>query len=708
MQPKGPPKDARKLARIRLFKELLLSLQIIALLAVAAFLVVNAGIQSTPPYVPLLAALPLIVIAAAVIALELIVFRFLEIRHAPREGQKYILVDISWRNAKKAFAIALLLAVLLLVPPVKALTLNLLSPTSQRGLEAGGTFPLTFNSQDALGISHAESLQVVVQSGSLRVQIQEGTQLPSRTLTLSAGEQRTLSLTATAFVPYTVTFENLAGATTTFTYKLNLALPTGFINLAALLMAVVAVSNLAWLVYLRPLREAGLKAMPSAMRRRRPARRPRPTQGWPPRQPAYARRPVAWRWPWQSAQAPPYPIPRGWNPAYGPYPSYARPPYARPQPIPRPAAPRLPIPAPEGEQEPPTQIKVRVPREEEELPPPPDQVEPYEVEGSPPPLVKLVEDPDRVALRSGGTDIAGLLVKAEDRMARGELQEALRDYEAVLSVDSRNVPALLKMAELLRRVRRPEDALAVLDRVLTSDSWNQRALLEKADLLEEENRHDEALECYNTILQGSPSVPMALIRKGDLMARLKEPELAWEAYSEAQRLAPDDGELKEKIRSLEEGPGATMDPDSPEFLLKKARASARAGDLEEALRLCDEAVGLATENAEVWALKGVLEQDLNLQGPAIASLRRAVELEPEDHESARRLEGLRRKAQNQIDLEKTLREIEGLSPEAVSAIGDEFRSLRKLKRVKLKSLASIEGITEADAKAILRRIRSGR
>ena len=74
--------------------------------------------------------------------------------------------------------------------------------------------------------------------------------------------------------------------------------------------------------------------------RRRPARRPRPTQGWSPRQPAYARRPVAWRWPWQSAQAPPYPIPRGWNPAYGPYPSYARPPYARPQPIPRPAGRR--------------------------------------------------------------------------------------------------------------------------------------------------------------------------------------------------------------------------------------------------------------------------------------------------------------------------------------------------------------------------------
>ncbi|MFQ5553319.1 MAG: helix-hairpin-helix domain-containing protein [Thermoplasmata archaeon] len=69
---------------------------------------------------------------------------------------------------------------------------------------------------------------------------------------------------------------------------------------------------------------------------------------------------------------------------------------------------------------------------------------------------------------------------------------------------------------------------------------------------------------------------------------------------------------------------------------------------------------------------------------------------------------MQRKAQDQIDLEKTLREIEGLEPSVVGAIAEEFRSLRKLKRVKLKSLASLEGVTEADAKAILRRIRSGR
>ncbi|MFQ5919759.1 MAG: tetratricopeptide repeat protein [Thermoplasmata archaeon] len=708
MQPKGPPKDARKLAQIRLFKEVLLPLQIIALLAVAAFLVTNAGIRSTPPYVPLLAALPLLVIAIAVLSLQLIAFRFLEIRHAPREGQKYILVDISWRNAKKAFAIALLLAVLLLVPPVKALTLNLLSPTSQRGLEAGGIFPLTFNSEDALGISHAESLQVVVQSGSLRVQIQEGTGPPSRNVTLGAGEQRTFGLTATGFVPYTVTFENLVGTTTSFTYKVNLALPTGFINLAALLMAVVAVSNLAWLVYLRPLREAGLKAMPSAMRRRRPAKKPRSVPGWPPRQPAYGRRPVAWRWPWQSGQAPRYPVPRGWNPAYGPYPTYARAPYARPRPRPNPRpAPPLPQPAVEGEPEPSPEPEVRA-LPEEDLPPPPDQVEPYQVEGSPPPLVEPIKDPDRAALRSAGTDIAGLLDKAEDRMAMGEFQEALRDYETILRVDSRNLPALLKMAELLQRVHRPSDALDALNRVLEIDPFHQQALLEKADLLEAENRHDDALECYETILQGSPSVLMALMRKGDLMARLGEPELAWEAYSEAQRLAPDHAELQEKIRSLEEGQGVTMDPESPEFLLKKARAAARAGSLEEALRLCEEAAELASDSPEAWALKGVLEQDLHQQGPAIASLRRAVELEPTDHVSARRLEGLQRKAQDQIDLEKTLREIDGLDPGAVTAIAEKFRNLRELKRAKLRSLAAIEGVEEAHAKAILRRVRSGR
>lgn len=403
-------------------------------------------------------------------------------------------------------------------------------------------------------------------------------------------------------------------------------------------------------------------------------------------------------------------MPRGWNPAYGPYPSYARPGYPRPQPLPRPAP--LPVPKPgqeAAESELPAPPK-RPARPEEELPLPPEQVEPYEVaESLPPPLVEeAVEDPDRVAIRSTGADIGGLLDKAADRMAMGEFQEALQDYETILSIDQRNMPALLKMAELLRRVHRPGDALDALDRVLALDPWHQKALLEKASLLEGEERHDDALECYNAILQGSPAVLMALVRKGDLMARVGEPELAWEAYSEAQRLVPEDSELKEKIRSLEEGRGATIDPESPEFLLKKARASARAGKLEEALRLCEAAAEETADDAEVWALKGVLEQDLGLQGPAIASLRRVIEIAPDDQEMVRRLEGLQRKAQDQIDLEKTLREIEDLSPEAVSAIAGEFRSLRKLKRVKLRTLTSLEGVQEADAKAILRRIRSGR
>ncbi|MFQ5907780.1 MAG: tetratricopeptide repeat protein [Thermoplasmata archaeon] len=705
MQPKeGLPKEARKLAQIRLFKELLLPLQIIAILAFAAFLVASAGLSSSPLYVPLLGALPLLVVALAVIALEFIIFRFLEIRHAPREGQKYILVDISWRNAKKAFAIALFLAILLLIPPVKALTLNLLSPTSQRGLEAGGTFPLTFNSQDAMGISHAENLQVVVLSGALRIQIQEGTGPPSGTVNLTAGQQRTFALTATSFVPYTVTFENLAASTTSFTYKVNLALPTGFINLAAVLMGVVAVSNLVWLLYLRPLREAGLKAMPSTMKRRRPTRQPRQARGWPPRQPPVPRRPIAWRWPWQPGQVPRYPVPRGWNPAYGPYAAYP-PPQALRRPAPQPARQRSPMPA---RPEPPGKPEGPVEGEERELPPPPEQVEPYEVPGIPPPVPEVPDDPDRAALRTVDMDISGLLGKAEDRIAMGEYREALEDLETILGVDRENLPALLKKAELLRRVNRPGDALETLETVLSLDPWHQRALLMKAGLLETDGRYDEALECYDAILSGSPAVLMALVQKGDVMARMGEAELAWEAYQEAQRLAPDDPDLQEKIRSIEEGQDSALDPESPEFHLKKAQAAARAGKLEEALRLSEGAAEALSEDPQLWAFKGALEQDLGLQGPAIASLRHATELDPKDEESVRRLEGLQRKAQDQIDLEKALREIEGLAPEVVTGIAEEFRSLRKLKRVKVKTLASLEGVTEGDAKAILRRIRSGR
>lgn len=697
MQSKHPrKKDDGKLAQLRLLRDLLIPIQIIAVLAAAVYLVLSSGYRSVPLYIPLLAALPLLVIALAVIALEFIVFRALEIQWSHREGQKYLLVDLSWRNAQKVFAIALIVAVLLLVPPVQSLALNSFSPTAQRSIQAAGTLPLPFYSQDALGISHARSLQVVVETGALRVTIQEGASGPSRGADLAAGQQRTFTLASTAFLLYNVSFENLAGGTTIFTYKVNVGLPTGFINLVAILMTVIAVSNLVWLFYLRPQRAAEIKGRPPRARpARRPRRRRRPPQPRPwGRQPARARPPAPYRWPWQPGQRAPYPVPRMWNPVYAPWSAYARP---------RPAMP----PAKPPEQPPP---KREPPRREpgEELPPPPAHVDPYEVEGSPPPLTVDADDSDRSALQSVGTDISGLLDKAEDRVALGDFKEALEDYETVLNLDRRNLSALLKKAELLRRVGRSGEAMELLDRALEVDPWHAGALLGRASLLEEQERYDQALECYDAVLQGGPAVLLALVAKGDVMARMGEGELAWEAYTEAHRLAPEDPELQKKIRAIEEGHGGTLDPQSPGFLIKKARATARAGKLEEALQMCEAVAEEATDDPALWALKGALEADLGLQAPAIESLRRAIELDPEDRESARRLDGLTRHERERDALGEILQEVGDLTPEAIAAVVEEFQSLQKLKRVKVKTLAGLEGVTVEQAKAILRRIRSGR
>lgn len=703
-----------RFARLRRTKNALLGAQVLLVLLLAGYLLLESGLSLDPLFLPLSRVLHLLLFTALIVALQGFVFRALAIKHADREGQRYLLVEQGWRRGKRAAVLAFLVALLLLTPPVQAMALNLVAPQAQRELGPGASYPLAFPNQDPLGIAQANALWVAVQNGELRVTVRDGAGVMNPgEIVLRSGEQETLSLPADGYAVLEVTFENLVDATTTFSYRVSVGLPPAFTSLVVLVAVALGIANLAWLAYLRRHRAGrGVPDWP-------------PPQGGPQAPPPGA---------WSNA-------PHGWNPVYNPWRAF--PGRGSTAPAPAPAAVTA-----------------------QELPPPPPQVEPYGVDPPPPPLDAPLEDPARALLHEVGVDLSALLARAEDRVAAGEYQEALEDYETVLHFDSGNLLALLMKADLLDRLGRPVEALQTLGQALERDPYHQEALLRKGALLEREGQTDEALECYETILRGGPAFVQALVRKGDILARVGEAELAWEAYTEALRLTPDDPHLREQVEAIEASREDPLDrarreraqgrpeeaeawylraldgddraealrelaglyleggrteealpvldeaileaPRDVDLLLQRAWALADRGRLADALDACEGACELGPDRPAAWALRGDLEARLDLRDRAVDSLRRALEGDPGDAPSAAVLQELERRIQEEADLAEVLREVEGVPEEGVAVLAAGFGSLKRLRKAKVRALVELEGIDDDLAKRVLRHVRKRR
>lgn len=729
--------DQRKFGRVRNAKSLIVGLLLTSVTILSAFLVIGGGYSGIPLFIPLDRALNILIITVVAISILNMVFRALEVRYAPKQGQKLLLAESSWRGAKRALGIGLVLALFFAIPATQALVTNVLSQTDSRSVDVGESFPLSFTNQDPLGITKTAELRVSVQNGALMVRVSNGTRIinPGGT-SIVEGDQESIPLSTASFITYSVTFENVANGTTLFSYRVDTGFPPGFTALVFLMSSMVAASNLVWLLF--------LKRLKTNMPRPTPTPRPVGVQPAPPRQ----------RIPSPSPTSRTSPTIRPWwqlQRMYG---------VARERGGEQSRVPQRRVPAKKESEAPRGKSGM-----EREVPPPPSHVEPYDVEAPPPPMDGGREGEPTDDLREFALDISTLLDKAEERVSSGEYQEALEDYETVLLYDRRNLRALLSKAELLRRLQRTAEAIEHLDRALRLDHWQHRALVIKGQLLEEEGRFDEALECYETILRGGPEYVEALLRKGDIMARMNESELAMEAYQEALRLSPGDPEIEERITALEEERADPLDravreaatgddkaaeelfqralegehpgearkglidlymqtgreeealnlldeaiaaePENLDLILRRVKALSKRGRLADALVACEAACDVAPDEASVWAIRGALEADLGLGTRAAESLERTLHLDPRDVESVRRLDDLRQRGDERVDLEAAVQGIQGVPSKAVKAILKAYHSLKELKAAKVKALASLDGVSETAAKKVLRAIRKG-
>jgi len=214
-------------------------------------------------------------------------------------------------------------------------------------------------------------------------------------------------------------------------------------------------------------------------------------------------------------------------------------------------------------------------------------------------------------LRVDPAEPRGHLLLGNLRVAQGDPQAGLVEYDAALALDPRNIAALRNKASLLVRLGRRGDAAQALAAVLLLVPQDGPAHGDLASLLDRQGRRDEALSHYRraaALMPEDPAAQMALA--GALGARGDEAgaveafrstlkldpqsvpalaQLAWILATTPVRESRDPGEA---VR-LAEGACQATGGANPAVLDILAAAYASAGRFPEAVGTAEQAITLA-------------------------------------------------------------------------------------------------------------------
>ncbi len=215
---------------------------------------------------------------------------------------------------------------------------------------------------------------------------------------------------------------------------------------------------------------------------------------------------------------------------------------------------------------------------------------------------------------------------AEIELARGREDEALVLYEKqIIEIDEPEAlaDAHLGRIEALTRLSRAEEALEACEEAIgrAKDQPNKlaRILCSRGRVYLGQERHDEAEASYREALE----------------LESKARRAAWEVGQGLAEIAVAQGREDEALALYEEQILKTTEPEAlADAHLGRIEALIRSGRAEEALEVCEEALGLIQDlpdkRARILCLKAGLYLGLERRDEAAAAYREALDLEPKE------------------------------------------------------------------------------
>jgi len=231
--------------------------------------------------------------------------------------------------------------------------------------------------------------------------------------------------------------------------------------------------------------------------------------------------------------------------------------------------------------------------------------------------------------------------RAVELYAAGSFDRAEALCREIIRVDSRHFDALLLLANLQLRLRRPMDALASYGRALAVDPNDSRAHYNRGTALHGLRRFDEALTSYHRALALKPDFVAALVNRGVALRELGRLDEALESYRRA--LAIDSAhagalfsrgnvlrDLRRYGEALDSYRGAlAIRPDHAEALRNCALTLHDLKRFADELAIHDRILAIEPHDSEAWNNRGLALWHLRRLEEALESYDRALAISPD-------------------------------------------------------------------------------
>src|SRR5213076_1102437 len=247
-----------RLLRIRRLRKALFA----GIVALSVLLVVarmgSQGASIKPLFLPVNGIIEIALILGFVTAIVGLFLRNLEIRNAPRDGQRYLMAKSSMARAIRTAGFAIGLAVVLLLAVTPSLAATLFSDAPQVvQIDPRNREVVTFTSPDPLGVSFVTQATVAVTNGQALVTLTRNGVNVS-TVDLNASQRDTLDVEPRMWATsatWSLIFQNQVGNDTYLTFVLEKGVVPTLFSTVPFLLFLYGGTQVAWWIVLRPIRD---------------------------------------------------------------------------------------------------------------------------------------------------------------------------------------------------------------------------------------------------------------------------------------------------------------------------------------------------------------------------------------------------------------------------------------------------------------------
>jgi tetratricopeptide (TPR) repeat protein len=141
-------------------------------------------------------------------------------------------------------------------------------------------------------------------------------------------------------------------------------------------------------------------------------------------------------------------------------------------------------------------------------------------------------------LRQEPSNIDALFLLGRAHCQQGELEAGARLFRKIVTLRPDHAPAHALLGHALADTGKPQEALPHLERAIAADPNDMIALLGKADTLLTLNRHAEAISEFDKVLSRAPDNLIAWTKRGLALGSLGRDAEARDSFARALRLNP--------------------------------------------------------------------------------------------------------------------------------------------------------------------------